>query len=126
MSDVPRQRTADAPGSLPGTRYSELDRSLSEALASAVKLYHDNEYDQLSRILPRLIEDGYEEAPLMRSRILQPAGSVMVQTRQLQPAQTALDRSLADAEAFHFDGGGARVIAFAVGRADMADSPIDH
>ena len=75
------------------------ERSLAEALTAATKLYHDNEYEQLSRILPRLIQDGENATPLMRSRILQLAGSVMVQTRQLEPARLALERSLADAEA---------------------------
>ncbi|MGW4326807.1 hypothetical protein ACWEKR_13020 [Nocardia sp. NPDC004573] len=71
---------------------------MNESLVTAVKLYHDNEYDQLSRLLPHLILDGRAASPLMRSRILQLAGSVMVQTRQLQSAKTALDQSLRDAE----------------------------
>ncbi|MFI6960002.1 helix-turn-helix domain-containing protein [Nocardia sp. NPDC050408] len=75
------------------------DRAMEEALTGAVKLYHDNEYERLAAVLPRLIEDGYAGSPLMRSRILQLAGSVLVQTRQLQPARVALERSLAEAEA---------------------------
>ncbi|MGK8520760.1 helix-turn-helix domain-containing protein [Nocardia asteroides] len=74
------------------------ERSLNESLVAAVKLYHDNEYDRLSRVLPRLIADGRTASPLMRSRILQLAGSVMVQTRQLQHARTALQLSVQDAE----------------------------
>ncbi|MFI9505622.1 helix-turn-helix domain-containing protein [Nocardia sp. NPDC052566] len=74
-------------------------RGTEEALTAAVMLYHDNEYDRLARVLPRLIDDGNSATPLMRSRIMQLVGSVMVQTRQLQPARVALERSLADAEA---------------------------
>lgn len=75
------------------------ERSMEEALTAAVMLYHDNEYERLAHILPRLIEDGNSATPLMRSRILQLVGSVMVQTRQLRPARVALEQSLADAEA---------------------------
>ncbi|MEU6185944.1 hypothetical protein [Nocardia sp. NPDC047038] len=71
---------------------------MNESLVEAVKLYHHNEYDELSRQLPRLILDGRAASPLMRSRILQLVGSVLVQTRQLQPARTALEQSLRDAE----------------------------
>ncbi|MGW4088248.1 helix-turn-helix domain-containing protein [Nocardia sp. NPDC004750] len=74
------------------------ERSMNESLVAAVKLYHDNEYDELSRLLPRLILDGRAASPLIRSRILQLVGSVLVQTRQLQPARTALEQSLRDAE----------------------------
>ncbi|MER7452131.1 helix-turn-helix domain-containing protein [Nocardia beijingensis] len=74
------------------------DRSMNESLVAAVKLYHDNEYEQLSRLLPHLILDGRAATPLMRSRILQLVGSVLVQTRQLQSARTALEQSLRDAE----------------------------
>ncbi|ONM49600.1 helix-turn-helix domain-containing protein [Nocardia donostiensis] len=73
-------------------------RSLEAALAHATRLYHDNEYERLARLLPRLIEDGNSAPPLLRSRVLQLAGSVMVQTRQLEPARAALNQSLADAE----------------------------
>ncbi|QLY34074.1 helix-turn-helix domain-containing protein [Nocardia huaxiensis] len=75
------------------------EHGLGESLTSAVKLYHDNEYENLSRILPELIAEGEGASSLMRSRILQLAGSVMVQTRQLHPARVALERSLAEAEA---------------------------
>ncbi|MFI2281940.1 helix-turn-helix domain-containing protein [Nocardia beijingensis] len=74
------------------------ERSMNESLVAAVKLYHDNEYEQLSRLLPHLIHDGRAATPLMRSRILQLVGSVLVQTRQLQSARTALEQSLRDAE----------------------------
>ncbi|MEU1959130.1 helix-turn-helix domain-containing protein [Nocardia sp. NPDC019304] len=74
------------------------ERSMNESLVAAVKLYHDNEYEQLSRLLPHLILDGRAATPLMRSRILQLVGSVLVQTRQLQSARTALEQSLRDAE----------------------------
>lgn len=75
------------------------ESSLGDVLATAVQLYHDNRYDELSRVLPHLIRDGESVSALMRSRILQLAGSVMVQTRQPAPARVALERSLADAEA---------------------------
>jgi transcriptional regulator with XRE-family HTH domain len=75
------------------------ERGLTDALLAAVKLYHDNRYDQLALVLPGLITDGQDAPPLLRSRILQLAGSVMVQTRQRAAARAALDKSLADAEA---------------------------
>ncbi|SUA45505.1 anaerobic benzoate catabolism transcriptional regulator [Nocardia africana] len=68
------------------------------ALADGTRLYHDNRYEALARVLPRLIEDVEAAPPLVRSRVLQLAGSAMVQTRQLPAARTALDRSLSDAE----------------------------
>lgn len=74
------------------------ERGLSDALAGAVKLYHGNRYEPLARVLPELLADGEDASPLLRSRILQLAGSVMVQTRQWEPARLALGRSLADAE----------------------------
>jgi transcriptional regulator with XRE-family HTH domain len=61
------------------------ERGLTDALLAAVKLYHDNRYDQLARVLPGLLADGEDAPPLLRSRILQLAGSIMVQTRQLDP-----------------------------------------
>lgn len=74
-------------------------RSLEAALSHATKLYHDNEYERLAQVLPRLIDDANAAPPLLRSRTLQLAGSVMVQTRQPAAARIALDQSLADAEA---------------------------
>jgi transcriptional regulator with XRE-family HTH domain len=74
------------------------ERGLSDALVGGVKLYQGNRYEQLARVLPGLLADGEDASPLLRSRVLQLAGSVMVQTRQWEPARLALDRSLADAE----------------------------
>jgi DNA-binding Xre family transcriptional regulator len=71
---------------------------LSEALTAAVKLYHDNQYDSLALVLPGLLRDARDASPLLRSRVLQLTGSLMVQTRQRDLARIALDRSLADAE----------------------------
>ncbi|MGW6120210.1 helix-turn-helix domain-containing protein [Nocardia sp. NPDC055165] len=71
---------------------------MDAVLAHATRLYHDNEYEQLSRILPRLIADSATATPVLRSRVLQLTGSAMVQTRNLEPARTALHQSLADAE----------------------------
>jgi transcriptional regulator with XRE-family HTH domain len=73
-------------------------RGLEVSLADATRLYHENEYDTLARMLPRLIDEGNSAPPLLRSRVLQLAGSVMVQTRRPHAARVALDRSLADAE----------------------------
>lgn len=95
---LPTRDAIRSPGATSSTGPVE-ERSLGEALTAAVKLYHDNEYEKLSRILPRLIRDGESASPLMRSRILQLAGSVMVQTRQLAPARIALERSLSEAGA---------------------------
>ncbi|NQE88325.1 helix-turn-helix domain-containing protein [Nocardia terpenica] len=95
---LPTRQAITAPLAV-GTTEPLADRSLEEALAAAVKLYHDNEYEILARVLPRLIADGQASTPLLRSRILQLAGSVMVQTRQREAARVALDQSLAEAEA---------------------------
>jgi transcriptional regulator with XRE-family HTH domain len=84
----------------PGTAPEPVtDRGLSDALTAAVGLYHDNEYDRLALALPRLLTDAEDTSPLLRSRVYQLAGSVMVQTRQRDAAKVALDRSLADAQA---------------------------
>lgn len=85
----PQARDADAP---PG------ERGLADALLAAVKLYHGNQYEQLAQVLPGLLTDGEDAPPLLRSRILQLAGSVMVQTGGREAARVALDRSVADAE----------------------------
>lgn len=74
------------------------ESGLTTALTAAVKLYHSNQYSALAQALPRLLRDAEDASPLLRSRILQLAGSIMVQTRQRDAAQLALDRSLADAE----------------------------
>jgi DNA-binding XRE family transcriptional regulator len=71
---------------------------LTGALAAAVKLYHDNRYSELAVILPGLLRDAEDAPPLLRSRILQLAGSLMVQTRQRDVARIALDRSLTAAQ----------------------------
>jgi transcriptional regulator with XRE-family HTH domain len=73
------------------------ERGLGEALLAAVRLYHDNRYEQLARMLPGLLADSEDAPPLLRSRVYQLGGSVMVQTRQRDAARAALDRSLADA-----------------------------
>jgi transcriptional regulator with XRE-family HTH domain len=75
------------------------DDGLSDALTAAVKLYHDNHYSDLALVLPVLLRDAQDGSPLMRSRVLQLTGSVMVQTRQRDAARIALDRAFADAEA---------------------------
>jgi transcriptional regulator with XRE-family HTH domain len=74
------------------------EEGLSGALTAAVKLYHDNEYSSLALVLPGLLRDARDASPLLRSRVLQLTGSLMVQTRQRDIARIALDRSLADAE----------------------------
>ena len=74
------------------------EHGLNDALTTAVRLYHDNRYDLLARILPGLLQDAADATPLLRSRVLQLTGSLMVQTRQRDIARIALDRSLAAAE----------------------------
>jgi transcriptional regulator with XRE-family HTH domain len=74
------------------------ERGTTDALLSAVKLYHDNEYDRLARMLPLLLRDVRDASPLLRSRTMQLAGSVMVQTRNHDAARVALTRSMTDAE----------------------------
>lgn len=68
------------------------------ALASAVNLYHDNRYVELSVILPALLADVATAPPLLRSRTLQLAGSLLVQTGQRDTARIALEQSLTDAQ----------------------------
>ena len=75
------------------------EAGLLSALDAAVGLYHDNRYRELSRVLPAVIRDAEDAPPLLRSRVHQLAGSVMVQTRNRNAARVALDRSVADAEA---------------------------
>ena len=89
---IAHPQRADSPALVTG-------RGLAEALLSGVRLYHGNRYDQLARVLPALLADAEDGPPLLRSRVLQLAGSVMVQTRQRETARVALDRSLADAQA---------------------------
>jgi transcriptional regulator with XRE-family HTH domain len=74
------------------------ERATADALLSAVKLYHDNEYDRLARILPLLLRDVRDASPLLRSRTMQLAGSVMVQTHNHDAARVALNQSMTDAE----------------------------
>jgi DNA-binding Xre family transcriptional regulator len=71
---------------------------IARSLTAAVRLYHDNRYGDLAAVLPALLQDAGDSSPLLRSRVLQLAGSLLVQTRQREPARIALDRSLADAE----------------------------
>jgi transcriptional regulator with XRE-family HTH domain len=75
------------------------ERGTADALLSAVKLYHDNEYARLARMLPLLLRDVRDASPLLRSRAMQLAGSVMTQTRNHDAARVALTQSMADADA---------------------------
>jgi transcriptional regulator with XRE-family HTH domain len=68
-------------------------------LDEAIRLYHRNAYDDLSRLLPVLIAGSAESPPLLRSRVMQLAGSMMVQVRQHDAARVALDASVSAAEA---------------------------
>lgn len=74
------------------------ERGTTDLLLAATKLYHDNEYERLARVLPSLLRDSRDVSPLLRSRIMQLAGSVMTQTRQHDAARAALTRSMAEAE----------------------------
>jgi transcriptional regulator with XRE-family HTH domain len=56
------------------------EEGLASALQAAVKLYHDNRYFDLAVALPSLLRDAEDTTPLLRSRVLQLAGSLMVQT----------------------------------------------
>jgi transcriptional regulator with XRE-family HTH domain len=91
-----RQALTNPPGS--STLEPVTDAGLSEALTAAVKLYHDNHYSDLAIVLPRLLRDAQDGSPLLRSRVLQLTGSLMIQTRQQDTARIALDRAVADAE----------------------------
>lgn len=72
---------------------------LESALDAAVRLYHDNRYEELARVLPPLLADTRDAPPALRAQAGQLAGSVMVQTRNRDAAAAALQQSLADAEA---------------------------
>lgn len=74
------------------------EAGMNAALTAAVKLYHDNQYETLAAVLPRLLRDAQDTTPLLRSRVLQLTGSLMIQTRQRDTARLALSRSLTDAE----------------------------
>ena len=87
-----------AAGSVP-QREPEQARDIASALTAAVRLYHSNRYSDLAAMLPGLVRDAAQATPLLRSRVLQLAGSALTQARQREPARIALDRSLADAEA---------------------------
>jgi len=72
---------------------------VASALASATRLYHANQYPELGAVLPGLVRDASLAPPVLRSRVLQLAGSALTQARQRDAARVALDRSFADAEA---------------------------
>lgn len=72
---------------------------VASALASATRLYHANQYPELAAVLPGLVRDASLAPPMLRSRVLQLAGSALTQARQRDAAWVALDRSFADAEA---------------------------
>lgn len=92
-----REALLSSPGSAdPSEPLTE--RGTTDLLLAATKLYHDNEYERLARVLPSLLRDSRDASPLLRSRIMQLAGSVMTQTRQHDAARAALTRSMADAE----------------------------
>lgn len=84
----PQPAAAPEPGS---------QRGLASAITAAVKLYHDNRYETLAQVLPALIGEARDAAPLLRSQAYQLAGSIMTQTRQREAARIALDQSVADA-----------------------------
>jgi transcriptional regulator with XRE-family HTH domain len=109
---LPQQEPEPAPGGIwtptrdallspaaSGTAEPVTERGTADALLSAVKLYHDNEYERLARILPLLLRDARDASPLLRSRAMQLAGSVMTQTRNHDAARVALAQSMTDAEA---------------------------
>lgn len=81
-----------------GDREPATAEGIEHALASAVRLYHDNRYPELAALLPALVRDASAGPLLLRSRVLQLAGSALVQARQPGSARIALDRSYADAQ----------------------------
>jgi transcriptional regulator with XRE-family HTH domain len=87
-----------SPPETTGTPEFVTERGTADALLAAVRLYHDNKYDHLARVLPALLRDSRDTSPLLHSRVMQLAGSVMTQTRQHDAARTALTQSMADAE----------------------------
>ncbi|GAA1743054.1 helix-turn-helix transcriptional regulator [Nonomuraea bangladeshensis] len=77
---------------------------LRSAIASAVRLYHDDEYGDLTTILPvlvkeaqTLVEQGGPEALAVRARVLQLVGSLATQTRVFDVAEIALEGAVTDA-----------------------------
>ncbi|MFF0769327.1 helix-turn-helix domain-containing protein [Nonomuraea wenchangensis] len=77
---------------------------LRSAIASAVRLYHNDAYAELTTILPvlvkeaqTLVEQGGPEALAIRARVLQLVGSLATQTRVFDVAETALEGAVADA-----------------------------
>ncbi|MGW2144818.1 helix-turn-helix domain-containing protein [Nonomuraea bangladeshensis] len=77
---------------------------LRSAIASAVRLYHDDAYAELTTILPvlvkeaqTLVEHGGPEALAIRARVLQLVGSLATQTRVFDVAEFALEGAVADA-----------------------------
>ncbi|MEV0631168.1 helix-turn-helix domain-containing protein [Nonomuraea wenchangensis] len=77
---------------------------LRSAIASAVRLYHDDEYAELTTILPvlvkeaqTLVEQGGPEALAVRARVLQLVGSLATQTRAFDVAEIALEGAVTDA-----------------------------
>lgn len=96
MWDPVRQALTRPPN---GVQEPVTEDGLADALTAAVGLYHDNRYLDLAAALPGLLRDAQHVLPLLRSRVLQLAGSLLVQTGQRDAARVALDRSLADAEA---------------------------
>ncbi len=85
--------------SRPGLPEPVSEQDLAGSLTAAVRLYHDNRYHDLARVLPGLLRDAHEVSPLLRSRVYQLTGSALVQTRQRDAARVALDMSLAEAQA---------------------------
>ncbi|MEZ7127033.1 helix-turn-helix domain-containing protein [Nonomuraea sp. AD125B] len=77
---------------------------LRSAIASAVRLYHDDAYAELTTILPvlvkearTLVEHGGPETLAIRARVLQLVGSLATQTRVFDVAELALEGAVADA-----------------------------
>ncbi|MFI6285813.1 helix-turn-helix domain-containing protein [Streptomyces sp. NPDC051018] len=70
-----------------------------DALSSAEPLFHKDEFASLAVVLPPLLRDAEAlgaDGRAIRVRLLQLAGWLMVQTRQFDAAETALQRALDD------------------------------
>jgi transcriptional regulator with XRE-family HTH domain len=85
----------------------ELDAAgLRAALATAVRLYHDDRYAELYQVLPPLLRETQTlvnqadpQALAVRARVRQLVGSLATQTRVFDVAETALEGAVTDATA---------------------------
>ncbi len=77
---------------------------VKEALAATLPLFSSDQFAELATVLPTLIRDADiiaelhpEQGRAVRVRLLQLVGWLLTQTRQFEAAETALDRTMDDA-----------------------------